>query len=391
MQQIDEWLTRGIAAVLPDAGALKERLTKGPIKVYLGADPTAPTLHIGHLIPLRKLAGLQKMGHQIIFLIGDFTAMIGDPTDKLATRKQLTREEVLANCAGYKEQLKGIIDFDGPNAAQLLFNSEWLSKLTFADVVELSSHFTVQQMMERDMFEKRWNDEKPIGLHEFMYPLMQGYDSVAMNVDLEIGGNDQTFNMLAGRTLLRDYKGKEKFVVTTKLLADESGKKMGKSEGNMIALTDIPEDIYGKIMRWTDGMILPGLELLTDVPMEEIATIRTAMEGGENPMVYKKRLATELVTLLRGAQAAQVAAEHFARVHGAGELPEEIAEVVAPAGATILEVLVAAGAVLSKAEARRQVEQGGVYVDGETVVDIAFVPKSGQIIQKGKRFFVRLA
>jgi tyrosyl-tRNA synthetase len=391
MPHLDEWLTRGISAVLPDAGALKKRLEQGSVKVYLGADPTAPTLHIGHLIPLRKLAALQKMGHQVIFLIGDFTAMIGDPTDKLATRKQLTREEVLANCASYKEQLRGIIDFDGPNAAQLLFNSDWLSKLTFADVVELSAHFTVQQMMERDMFEKRWNEEKPIGLHEFMYPLMQGYDSVAMDVDVEIGGNDQTFNMLAGRTLLRDYKSKEKFVVTTKLLTDEAGKKMGKSEGNMITLTDSPEVVYGKVMRWTDGMIAPGFELLTDLPMEEITQMRAAMEAGENPVTFKKRLAAELVASLRGTAAAQAAAEHFARVHGAGELPEEIAEVSAPAGANIIDVLVATGAVPSKTEARRQVEQSGVRVDGETVTDIAFVPKSGQVVQKGKRFFVRLA
>jgi tyrosyl-tRNA synthetase len=390
-QALDLWLSRGVAAILPDAGALKAKLLKEKIKVYTGVDPTGASLHIGHLIPLRKLAGLQKMGHQIIFLIGDFTAMIGDPTDKLATRKQLTREEVLANCAGYKDQLRGLIDFEGPNAAQLLFNSEWLSKLTFADVVELSAHFTVQQMMERDMFEKRWQAEKPIGLHEFMYPLMQGYDSVAMGVDLEIGGNDQTFNMLAGRALLKDYAGREKFVMTTKLLADESGKKMGKTEGNMIALSDSPEDMYGKIMGWTDGMILPGFELLTDVSPADLENMRQAMLSGENPMAFKKKLALSLVESLRGAEAGQKAADYFTRVHGAGQLPEEIEVLKVPAGASIIEVLVASGAVLSKNDARRQVEQSAVKVDSQTVTDSAFVPKSGQVIQKGKHFFVRLA
>ena len=211
--------------VYPSRDVLRERLVHGPpLTVYLGIDPTADFIHMGHALMLKKLAELQRLGHHVVMLIGDFTAMIGDPTDKTATRTKLTREQVKENCQRYKDQASRILSFEGDNPAELRFNSEWLSKMSFADVVELASHFTVQQMMERDMFEKRMQEGKPIHLHEFLYPLMQGYDSVAMDVDLEVGGNDQTFNMLAGRTLMREIKQKEKFVLTGRLLADASGK-----------------------------------------------------------------------------------------------------------------------------------------------------------------------
>ncbi len=228
-QQIAEFLTRSVENVYPKRDALEELLESGKkIRVYLGVDPTGPTLHIGHAIAIRKLAELQRMGHEVILLIGDFTAMIGDPTDKSATRKQLTHEEVLANCKNYQSQASAFLQFDGENPAKLMFNNNWLGKMSFAEVVELASHFTVQQMLERDMFEKRMNEQKPIGIHEFMYPLMQGYDSVAMDVNLEIGGNDQTFNMLAGRTLMREMKGEEKLVLTTKLLVRFDWQKDGE-------------------------------------------------------------------------------------------------------------------------------------------------------------------
>ncbi len=263
---VKAFLERSVESVYPDLGTVERALSSGKrFRIYSGIDPTGPTLHLGHLIWLRKLAELQKMGHEVIMLIGDFTAMIGDPTDKGAARVRLTRAQVLANCKQYKKQASKFISFTGKNPAKLVFNSKWLAKMSFSDVVDLASHFTVQQMSERDMFEKRLKEGKPVYLHEFLYPLMQGYDSVAMDVDMEIGGNDQTFNMLAGRTLLREMKGKEKFVITMQLLTDTSGKKMGKSEGNMLTFDDAPEEMYGKVMSWTDGMILPGFRLCTDV------------------------------------------------------------------------------------------------------------------------------
>lgn len=390
-KEIQHFVTRAVENVYPTREKLAEKLSSGDrITVYAGIDPTGPTLHIGHVIWLRKLAELQKMGHRVIMLIGDFTAMIGDPTDKTATRKQLTRDEVLANCKLYKQQASKFLDFEGLNAAELRFNSEWLAKMSFADVVELAAHFTVQQMMERDMFEKRLEENKPIGLHEFLYPLMQGYDSVAMDVDLEIGGNDQTFNMLAGRTLMREIKRKEKGVLATKLLIDSSGKKMGKSEGNMIALTDMPEDMYGKVMSWTDGMILPGFELCTNVSDEEIVKMKTAMESGKNPMTFKRRLAREIVSVFLSPQAADEAEAHFTSVHQKHETPEEIPELKVVGEVLLIDILVDSQLVTSKTEARRQIEQGGVKVDEVVVNDPKMTVKAPVTIQKGKRHFVRV-
>ena len=238
-QQIEHFLTRGVEKVFPSADFVQARLKEGkPLTMYLGIDPTGPSLHLGHIVALRKLRQFQDLGHKVILLIGDFTGMIGDPSDKSATRQRLTRKEVLQNAKLYKTQASKILRFSGKNAAVLKYNSKWLAKLSFEDVVELAAHFTVQQMMARDMFDRRMKENKPISISEFMYPLMQGFDSVAMKTDGEIGGNDQTFNMLAGRTLMKEMHHKEKFVVTMKLLVDATGKKMGKTEGNMITLGD---------------------------------------------------------------------------------------------------------------------------------------------------------
>lgn len=393
-EDIKRFLTRSVEHVYPDRAAVEKTLSSGKlIKAYLGVDPTGPSLHLGHAIALRKLAELQKLGHKVILLIGDFTAMIGDPTDKTATRKKLTRDEVLANCKNYKRQASKILDFGGKNSAEMKFNSEWLAKMSFAEVIELSSHFTVQQMSERDMFENRMKESKPIYLHEFSYPLMQGYDSVAMDVDMEIGGNDQTFNMLAGRALMREMKGKEKFVVTVKLLADPTGKKMGKTEGNMITLDDAPEDMYGKVMSWTDGMIVPGFELCTDVDEVEIKNIENAIKKGENPVNFKHRLAKEIVKTFVDEKSAEKASERFDRVHKQGEAPENILEYPVPdtqSSVKVMDVLVKAGLVTSKTEARRQIEQGGVKVDGKVIKDVDAVVKPPAVVQKGKRHFVRI-
>ena len=389
-KKIEELLTRGVENVYPKKDFLESRLKSGEqLSLYTGYDPTAPTLHIGHGITMMKLKQFQDLGHKIIFLIGDFTGMIGDPTDKSSARQKLTREQVLENARMYQEQASRILDFDGDNPVELRYNSEWHSKMTFADVVELSSHFTVQRMLERDMFQNRMKEEKPIYVHEFMYPLMQGYDCVAMDVDGEVGGNDQTFNMLAGRTLMKDLKNKEKFVLTSKLLVDSSGKKMGKSEGNMIAFTDSPEDMFGKVMRWTDEMILLGFELCTRVPMKEVSKMEEAMKAGENPRDFKLRLAYEITKQFLGEAAAEAGQDHFEHVIQGSERPSKIPE-LKPSAYDILTVLVKSGFCKSKGDARRQIDGGGVKVNDEKVEGYEVVVQPGDVVQKGKRFFVKV-
>lgn len=355
--KIDEVLTRGVENIFPNKEFLRARLKKGEqLSIYLGVDPTGKTLHLGHLIPLKKLAQLQRLGHKIIFLIGDFTAMIGDPTDKLAARKKLTRGEVLANCKNYKKQASHLINFSGPNKASLKFNSKWLAKMNFTDVINLASHVTMEQMVKRDMFARRIEQGKPIYNHEFMYPLMQGYDSVAMNVDGEIGGNDQTFNMLMGRDLLKSLKNKEKFVIATKLLVDPSGNKMGKTEGNMVNLDQTAEDMFGKVMSWADGLIAPGFELITDVPLFEIKQMQAEMERGSNPRDYKVRLAKEIVGMIHGEAAAERARLAFENTFKKGEVPADTLQILADSGVLIRDLLVNAKVVASNGEWKRLVE-----------------------------------
>ncbi len=386
-QKIKDLLERGVQNIYPTREFLEKQLKSGQrLTLYTGYDPTAPTLHIGNAITMLKLRQFQELGHRVIMLIGDFTGLIGDPTDKTAARKQQTRAEVLANCANWKKQAATILNFTGDNPVEIKYNSAWLSKLSFADVLELSSHFTVQRMLERDMFEKRMQEEKPIYVHEFMYPIMQGYDSVAMDVDGEIGGNDQTFNMLTGRDLMKDLKNKEKFVLTIKLLADTSGKKMGKSEGNMITLVDSSADMFGKIMSWTDGMILNGFELCTTIPMDEVNKI---MQANTNPRDLKMRLAKEIVTLYHSAKAANTAQEYFIKTFSQKEIPQEL-PTIKPVSYELDAVLVQAGIVATKSMVRRVVEQQGVKVNQKIVSDIKIKLKKGDIVQKGKRFFVKV-
>jgi len=387
---IDEFLDRGVEHVYPSRDFLESRLKKNePLKIYLGIDPTGPTLHLGHAIILRKLKAFQELGHKVILLIGDFTGMIGDPTDKSAARKMLTREQVLENAKLYKEQASKFISFDGENAAELKYNSDWLGKMFFGDVVELAAHFTVQQMLERDMFQERMKEKKPIHLHEFLYPLMQGYDSVAMDVDGEIGGNDQTFNMLAGRDLMKDMKNKEKFVITMKLLTDPTGKKMGKSEGNMITLLDSADEMFGKVMSWTDGMIDGGFEILTNVSSAEVEELK---KENPNPRDQKARLAFEVVKEFRGASEATGASEAFDKLFKDKEIPDDMPEFHL-GSKNILDVLMETKLAASKGEARRLVDGGGVKVAGEVVSDYGFTVEptvEGVVIQKGKRGFAKV-
>jgi len=389
-EKIEELLSRGVENIYPNRKFLEERLKSGEqLTLYTGYDPTAPTLHIGHGITMLKLRQFQDLGHKIIMLIGDFTGMIGDPTDKTSVRKKLTREEVLENSKEYQAQAAKILKFDGDNPVELKYNGEWHDKMSFSDVIELASHFTVQQMMERDMFQERLKQEKPIYVHEFMYPLMQGYDSVAMDVDGEVGGNDQTFNMLTGRTLMKEMKKKEKFVLTNKLLVDASGKKMGKTEGNMIALADSPEDVFGKVMSWTDEMIVLGFELCTSVPTSEIENIEKEMKGGANPRDFKLRLAFEVTKSFLGEDAAKIGQDHFAKVIQSKDKPDDIAE-IKPSQNDIITVLVESKICQSKSDARRNIDGGGVRINDAKVESHDATVKTGDIIQKGKRFFVKV-
>ena len=381
LKKIQEFLTRGVENVYPSRQDFEKALRSGKqLTIYNGIDPTGPTLHIGHGVVLLKLRELQDLGHKIILLIGDFTGMIGDPTDKTATRKKLTRKEVLENCKNYAKQAGKILDM---KKVGVKYNSKWLGKLGAADFLELGAEITVQRLLERDMFEKRMEEGKPIYLHEFIYPLLQGYDSVAMNVDAEIGGNDQTFNMLTGRDMMKN-RGKEKFVLTTKLLVDPTGKKMGKTAGNMVTLEDSAEEMYGRVMSWPDTLMAVAFEICTRVPMDEFKNILSG-----NPRDAKMRLAREIVAIYHSAAAAKGAEDKFVKVFSEKEVPEEIREVKVKSR-NILDVLVEAGLCPSKSDARRNVEQGGVSADGKVVKDFGYEVKSGETIKKGKRHFVKV-
>ncbi|MBK5215222.1 MAG: tyrosine--tRNA ligase [Candidatus Pacebacteria bacterium] len=358
----NELLTRGIAATYPSKDFILSKMNKGEkLTIYLGIDPTGPTLHLGHAIPIKILRDFQKAGHKVILLMGDFTAMIGDPTDKAAVRKQLTHKEVMVNLKNYKKQASALLSFSGKNAAVIKFNSKWLSKMNFEDVLSLASQMTVQQMLERDMFDKRIKEGKPIYINEFMYPLMQAYDSVAMNVDGEIGGNDQTFNMLCGRDLMKTMKNKEKFVVTVKLLEDNTGKKMGKTEGNMAALSDSEFEMYGKIMSWTDGLIVSGFELCTNVPMSEIENIKKDILSEKvNPRDLKMRLAREIVSIYHGEKKSKQAEENFINTFQKNEIPDDIENITVGIKELLVDTFLTNKIVSSKGEFRRLVDGGAI-------------------------------
>ena len=391
--KIDRFLTRGVAGIYPNMLDLRKRLESGErLRVYQGFDPTGPYLHVGHAMGIRSLRLLQELGHEVIFLVGDYTAKVGDP-DKDSTRKLLTNEEIEKNMAGWQKQAALLIDFGGENPVLFKRNYDWLSKLTLEDLIKLMSRATVQQMLERDLFQKRLANNNTIRLQEFIYPLMQGYDSVAMQVDLEIGGTDQTFNMLMGRHLVKEYLGKEKFVRTNKMMDAPDGRTMSKTKGNGINLSDAPEVMYGKAMSYDDAHILIGLELLTDTPNEEIGEIKVSIETGENPMIYKKLLAKRIVGMLRGEKAGLEAEKKFeSAVQNKEVAQENMLRVKVTDGVTLLEFLkTAVGTRYSSSDIKRTVEQGGVEVDGQKVTDFnkSLNIKPDTIIKFGKREFFR--
>lgn len=365
---IERILEKGVEQILPSKEALKSLLESGKrIKIYQGFDPTADTLHIGHTVGMRKLEDFRKLGHHVIFLVGDFTARIGDPSDKTSARQMLTKEQVEENMKLYKEQASRIIDIDNKeNPVEVLYNSEWLEKLNFGDIIQLASKFTVQQMIKRDMFRKRLEINKPIYISEFMYPIMQGYDCVMMNVDVEVGGNDQLFNMLAGRDLIMSELNKEKIVLAGKLLATSDGTKMGKSEGNMIKMNDTPEEIFGKVMAFTDSMIISGFEILTNSTMQEVANYKQRLESGENPMALKKELAHMITSEITSEEEADKAQEYFESVFQNKEQNVEIPEKsIDKEEIPLNELLVNIEFASSKSEAKRLVDQGAVKINDQ--------------------------
>ena len=391
MDKIEEVLTRGVEKIYPSKEALEKTLRSGKkIRVYQGFDPSMPNLHLGNIVGVLKLKQFQDLGHEVIFLVGDFTGMIGDPTDKKSSRPQLTRKQVLENCKNWKEQAGQILEFSGKNPAKFLYNSQWLSKLSFAALLNLAHHLTYQQTIKRDMFRKRLKQDKDIYLHEFLYPLMQGYDSVHMNVDLEIGGSDQMFNMLVGRDLMKKLKNKEKFVLTTKLLVDSRGEKVGKTTGNALFLNSSAAEMYGGIMSFPDEVIPLSFELLTLLPLQSIKSLEKEL----SPIDLKKKLAFEIVKMYHSEKEAQKAQEEFEQVFQKRNLPQEnilVHEIKPVEKEDVLKILTESGLVSSRSEAKRLIAQGGVDVDGATVKEVSEVKmKDGSIIKAGKRKFLKI-
>lgn len=396
MDAIDELLTKGVEKIYPSKDALEKVLRSGKkLRLYQGFDPSMPNLHLGNLVGILKLKGFQDLGHEVIFLVGDFTGMIGDPTDRASTRKKLTREQVLSNCQNWKEQAGKVLTFSGKNPAKFMFNSSWNSVLKFEDVLNLFSYVTVPQLIERDMFQKRIKKGEEIFFHELCYPIIQGYDSVAMDVDLEIGGSDQTFNMLIGRTLMKKIKNKEKFVLTTKLLVDNKGEKVGKTAGNALFLNAPPSQMYGGTMSFPDDVIILGFELLTEVPFEKIDEFQKQLSQNKaNPMDLKKKLALEIVRMYYGEEQAKEAQEEFERVFQKGKTPvSNILTYYTQTGRkNIVDLLVETKLAPSRSEAKRLVEQKAVKMNGVEVSSIMnnVSIKDGMIIKVGKRRFVKI-
>ena len=375
-------LNRGVENIYPNKEFLESLLISDKkLTLYMGIDPTGPDLHLGHAIQLEKMRQFQELGHRIIILIGDFTATIGDPTDKQAIRKPLTKKEVLINAKGYKKQIN------------LILNSKWFKKMKFADILSLASNFTVQQLLERDMFSKRIKEGKPVGLHELMYPTMQAYDSVIMNIDGEVGGNDQTFNMLAGRTLMKSLLKKEKFVLTLKLLTDSQGKKMGKTENNMITLNDSYQEMFGKVMSWTDDMIITGFELCTKISLEKINIFNKELKSGENPKNLKVLLAKEIVKTYHSEKKANKAEQEFTKIFSNKGRPDKIKEYTLKSKKiNPIELLREINFVSSNSEARRLIEGGGFKINDKKIIswknDLKL--KTGDIARAGKRRFIKI-
>lgn len=391
-----EFLKKGTVDLIREEDLRKklERSAKTgkPLRVKLGLDPTAPDIHLGHTVVIRKLKAFQDLGHTVIFLIGDFTGTIGDPSGKNVTRPPLSREEIDANAETYKRQMFKILD---PEKTELRFNGEWMDKFTAADFVKLCAKTTVKQILERDDFTKRMADEKPISLHELLYPLVQGYDSVALNADVELGGTDQKFNLLMGRNLQREYEQEPQVIITTPLIEGLDGvQKMSKSLNNYIGITEPAGEMFGKVMSISDELMWKYYELLTDLSVSEISNLKLQMEQGENPRNLKVNLAKLIIADFHSKEDATAAEEEFVKRFVQKEIPDEIDEEQIAGGTyNLAQILAETGLAASKGEARRLIEQGGVKVNGEKATaanaDIVIDP-DGVLFQVGKRKFLKV-
>jgi tyrosyl-tRNA synthetase len=386
-------IKRGCDELIVEEELLRKLKTGRPLRVKLGLDPTAPDLHLGHTVVINKLRHFQELGHQVQFLIGDFTGMIGDPTGKNQTRPPLSREQILANAQTYRAQMSKILD---PEKTQVLFNSEWSDKLGAEGMIRLASHYTLARLLERDDFSKRYKAGQAIAVHELLYPLMQGYDSVAMKTDVELGGTDQKFNLLVGRELQRHYGQEPQCILTMPLLVGTDGvEKMSKSLGNYIGITEPAADIFGKLMRISDDLMWRYLELLSFEPMDSIRAKKKAVAGGANAREVKFEFAGEIVARFHGKSAAEAAAQDFNARFRDRALPADIPEqsLKAPAGGLVsTQVLKQAGLVSSSSEADRLIAQGGVKVNGERLSDRKMVFARGEtyLVQVGKLKIARI-
>ncbi|WP_428634262.1 tyrosine--tRNA ligase [Sedimenticola sp.] len=397
MATMDEALAlirRGAHEILVEKELVAKLKEGRPLRIKAGFDPTAPDLHLGHTVLINKLRQFQDLGHEVMFLIGDFTAMIGDPTGKSATRPPLTRDEVIENAKTYEHQIFKILD---PEKTTVLFNSSWMGEMSAAELIQLASRHTVARMLERDDFDKRYKSGQSIAVHEFLYPLVQGYDSVAMKADVELGGTDQKFNLLVGRQLQESFGQKPQCILTMPILEGLDGvQKMSKSLNNYIGINDIPDEMFGKVMSISDELMWRYFELLSFRPMDEIEGFRKQIADGANPRDIKFLLAEELITRFHDAEAASKAQESFIARFQKGAMPDEMPEltVTATDGPILLaNLLREAGLVASTSEAMRMVGQGAVRIDGERVEDKKLVisPGTTQVYQVGKRKFARIA
>lgn len=396
-----EIIKRGAVEIIPEeelVEKLKRSVATGkPMQIKLGLDPTAPDIHLGHTVVLQKMRQFQELGHQVIIILGDFTARIGDPTGKSETRKQLNEEQVLANARTYERQIFKILD---PAKTRVVFNSEWLAPLNFARVIELAARYTVARMLEREDFAKRYRENLPISIHEFFYPLMQGYDSVALEADVELGGTDQKFNLLMGRTLQREYGQEPQIALMMPIIEGLDGvHKMSKSLGNYIGIDESPREMYGKTMSLPDELMVRYFELVTPVSLEEIQVIDAGLKNGtQHPRDIKMRLAREIVSFYHDQEAALAAEEEFKRIFQQHDLPDEMPvftfspDMLEEGRIWLPKLLQITGVVPSTSEGRRLVQQGGVKVDGEKINDpgINLLLQNGMIIKAGKRKFVKI-
>ena len=389
IDQIISELKRGVEDVYSEADLVEKLKENRPLRIKLGADPTAPDIHLGHTVVLNKLRQFQNFGHEVIFLIGDFTATVGDPSGKNATRPPLSREDVLRNAETYKEQIFKILD---PQKTKIVFNSDWLGELGTVGMIRLASNYTVARMLERDDFKKRFSNQQPIAIHEFIYPLLQGHDSVHLKADIELGGTDQTFNLLIGRELQKADGQKPQVAMTLPLLVGLDGeKKMSKSLGNYIGVTEAPSEMFGKIMSISDELMWDWYNLLSFRPLTEIAQLKSDVANGKNPRDVKILLAKEIIARFHDEASADAAEQEFINRFQKGAIPDEMPEFTFEGEMGLASLLKEAGLVPSTSEAIRAAQQGGVKIDGEKVEDVKQTAQKGTFVyQVGKRKFARI-